>query len=123
MNQKQTANDNSPINTSAFTALQLPTLEGKNLCLFDIKQLADKEAAYKAECLQAIKEYKIWERKMSDETDLIEILYGTMEGNIYREKMENMIQLYWAVRKHFRSAFTSYLAQVGAYTTPIRMAA
>lgn len=123
MCKKQSANDNAPKNIIEIKQYLLAEPKKQDLCIFEIKQLADKEAAYKAQCLKAIAEYKTWHRSMSDETDAIEVLYGTMEGNVYREKMRNMIQLYWAIRKHFRSAFTSYIAQMKVYTPPSRMAA
>ncbi|NCO03631.1 MAG: hypothetical protein GW903_05525 [Alphaproteobacteria bacterium] len=118
MCKKQIANDNIKIGQ-----YQLPKTRIQELCIFEIKQLADKEATYKAQCLQAIKEYKQWQKAIAQETDLIELLYGTMEGKIHHDKMKNMIQLYWAIRKHFRSAFTSYINQTKIYTPPIRMAA
>lgn len=123
MLKKQTANDNKQKSTLYFNGKQFPEFKLSELSVFEIKQLADKEAAYKTQCLQAIKKYKTWQSRMSDETDFIEVLYGSMEGNIYHDQMQKMIQLYWAVRKHFRSAFSAYIDQTKLYTPSIRMAA
>ena len=95
----------------------LPETLAYNLEIFEIKQLAEKEAAYKEMCHLALKRYKKWKKIHSDQTDIIELLYGSMEGHMYRNVAIESIQLYWSIRKHFRISFTRYLEKTGCYPT------
>lgn len=97
----------------------VPEAFTKDLEIFEVKQLADKEAAYKAMCSEALRRYKHWKKEHSDQTDLIELLYGGMEGNMYRNVAIESIKLYWSVRKHFRISFAHYLEKTGCYPTTV----
>ncbi|NQZ13827.1 MAG: hypothetical protein HRT94_03230 [Alphaproteobacteria bacterium] len=118
MNYKTLSNDNYPA-----VAESLPNSISHDLDIFELKQLADKEALYKARCQKAIQSYKHWCKSQEDQTDIIEILYGSMEGRIYRGQAEDTIKLYWAIRKHFRKAFFSYLDKTGCYRKDTKIAA
>jgi len=87
----------------------------QDLEIFEIKQLADKEALYRRICRDAIKNYRSWQHMQSDQTDMIELLYGRMEGNMHRSQMKESIKMYWAIRKHFRIAYARYLEKTGCY--------
>lgn len=87
----------------------------QNLGIFEIKQLADKEAIYKERCREAIFNYRNWQRSQRDQTDMIEMLYGGMEGKMHRNQVSDSVTIYWAVRKHFRTAFSKYLEKTGCY--------
>ncbi len=89
-------------------------LEGR-LQIFELKQLADMEAAYKEKCRQAIKAYKNWRIKHEAETDMIELLYGNLEGIMLRRRAEDMVEVYWVIRQDFRGAFKTYLEKSCCY--------
>lgn len=97
----------------------MPEAFTKNLEIFEVKQLADKEAAYKAQCDAAIKRYKNWKKSQIDQTDLIELLYGSMEGKMHRQMAIESVRLYWSIRKHFRISFTHYLEKTGCYPSAV----
>lgn len=85
------------------------------LQIFEIKQLADKEAGYKRQCLESIKQYRQWCKNHEGETDTIELLYGNLEGIMLRRRAEDMIRCYWIIRQDFRKAFREYLAKNCCY--------
>lgn len=118
MTYKTLSNDNNP---AVFQSL--PSSISNNLEIFELKQLADKEAQYRRHCQKAIRKYKNWCRTQEDQTDIIEILYGSMEGRIYRGQAEDTVRLYWAIRKHFRQAFLIYLDKTGYYPKSHKIAA
>lgn len=95
--------------------LDMPNQWAQNLEIFDLKQLADKEAQYRQYCRDAIRHYRAWQREQSDQTDMIEILYGAMEGDLYRNRVSDSVKIYWTIRKHFRTAFARYLEKTGCY--------
>ncbi|MAZ75954.1 MAG: hypothetical protein CMH31_01480 [Micavibrio sp.] len=99
--------------------LLTPDILTKNLEIFEVKQLADKEAVYKALCNAAIKRYKNWKKTQIDQTDLIELLYGGMEGKMHRQMAIESIRLYWSIRKHFRISFAHYLEKTGCYPSTV----
>lgn len=86
-----------------------------NLQIFELKQLADLEAAYKNQCKRAIQDYKIWRLKHKSETDIIELLYGNLEGIMLRRRAEDAIHMYWVVRQDFRKSFKEYLEKSCCY--------
>ena len=94
-----------------------------NLQIFDLKQLADIEAAYKQKCLQAFAAYRAWGQSQSDRTDTIERLYGTLEGTLLRRQAENTVQAYWIIRRDFRAAFQTYLIKNCCYKPSVKQAA
>jgi hypothetical protein len=104
--------------TDNITVL-MPEILTKNLEIFEVKQLADKEAAYKVACETAIKRYKNWKKSQVDQTDLIELLYGSMEGKMHRQMAIESVRLYWSIRKHFRISFAHYLEKTGCYPSTV----
>jgi hypothetical protein len=95
-----------------------------NLQIFELKQLADKEALYKAECRKALRRYKSWRREQAAQTDIIELLYGNLEGTLLRRRAEDMVKAYWIIRHDFRRAFKEYLQKSCCYpsVTPVAAA-
>ena len=89
-------------------------LEG-GLQIFDIKQLADMEAAYRKNCKQAVNEYKLWVDRYKGETDMIDLLYGNLEGSMLRRQAEDTVSAYWIIRKDFRRWYHRYMAQTKCY--------
>lgn len=86
------------------------------LQLFELKQMADMEADYQKECAKAIKAYKAWRCAHEEETDMIELLYGNLEGIVLRRHAEAAVQSYWVIRQDFRHLFKEYLAKSCCYT-------
>lgn len=87
----------------------------RHMQIFDIKQLADMEATYRAHCKKAVMEYKKWEREFQEETDMLALLYGDIEGNMLRRRAEDSVGMYWMVRRDFRNWFHCYLAKTNYY--------
>jgi len=83
--------------------------EQKSLQIFELKQLAEIESEYKNKCRDAIREYKNWHRIQRNKTDVIEILYGNLEGIMLRRYAEEAIKVYWVIREDFRCSFKSYI--------------
>ena len=83
--------------------------------ILELKQMADMAESYKTKCKEAIQAYKNWQAKHADETDVIELLYGSLEGPVLRRQAQDAIQLYWVVRQDFRKAFQEYLDKSCAY--------
>ena len=82
---------------------------GGRLEIFELKQLADMEASYKARCRQSLARYKNWRRSYSQQTDLIELAYGNLEGTLLRRRAEDAVHAYWIIRRDFRVFFEEYL--------------
>lgn len=92
------------------------------LQIFELKQLADMEDGYKRQCRDAISSYKAWRQHHRDETDVIELLYGNLEGVMLRRHAEDLVHVYWTVRQDFRRGFKEYLEKsccYPLYTKPI----
>lgn len=85
------------------------------LQIFELKQMADMEANYKTQCQQAIQAYKVWRMAHENETDVIELLYGNLEGVMLRRRAEDLINLYWTIRQDFRRGFKKYLEKSCSY--------
>lgn len=77
--------------------------------IFELKQLADMEASYKARCRHALELYKNWRRLYSQQTDMIELAYGNLEGVMLRRRAEDAVRAYWIIRRDFRGLFEEYL--------------
>lgn len=80
-----------------------------NLQIFDLKQLADMEDDYKKKTRHAIDEYKSWKELHRKQKDMIEILYGGMEGTLLRHQAENTTRIYWRLRTDLRKALCVYI--------------
>lgn len=87
----------------------------KGLQIFELKQMADMEATYRKRCLKAIQTYKAWMRVHASETDVIELLYGNLEGVMLRRQAQDAACLYWIIRLDFRRAFKEYLDKSCCY--------
>jgi hypothetical protein len=92
----------------------MKTLTG-NLQLFELKQLADMENDYKARCKKALADYKIWGKRHAQETDMIAIIYGNLQGQVLRCNAQESVRAYWTIRKDFRCWFNRYLKQTTHY--------
>ncbi len=88
-----------PIDKSCMPKLQI----------FELKQLAEMEAVYRKQSIAAIKTYKKWCRIQSQETDIIVVLYGNLEGIVLRRNAEEAVKAYWVVRTDFRRGFKDYI--------------
>lgn len=93
-----------------------------NLQAMDIKHLAEFENIYRRRCRLAIDMYKDWLREYKTETDIVELLYGSIEGMMLRQQAVNAVKLYWMIRMDFREALNKYLSKVSTYR-PIKYAA
>lgn len=107
----------------------LKTLQNANqflvsnpLQIFDLKQLADKEDDCRKKCMVAIDRYKKWKRQYCQQTDMIEILYGNIEGIMLRQQAESAVGLYWVLRRDFRNAWVSYRENSCRYPAVLRSA-
>lgn len=88
---------------------------GGTLQIFELKQLADIEADYKSQCRAAFRRYRDWKKTHTDETDMISLLYGNVEGIMLRRFVEESVRAYWTIRQDFRYLFQQYLDQSCAY--------
>lgn len=95
--------------------LQLSEALQGNMQIFDLKQLADMEAIYKEQCQKSVAEYKDWCRTYQNETDMLALLYGDIEGKRLRRQAEDSIGIYWTIRRDFRRWFERYLAKTNCY--------
>ena len=96
------------------TQQQQGGLKGR-LQIFELKQLADMEAQYKQQCRQSLASYKAWCQKHAGETDMIELLYGNLEGVMLRRRAEDAVEAYWVIRQDFRCLFKDYLEKSCCY--------
>ena len=81
------------------------------------------EATYKAACLEAVRDYKAWQKIQSQQTDIIELTYGNLEGMMLRRRAHDAVQAYWILRCDFRKAFRAYLAKSCCYPSITKQAA
>lgn len=86
-----------------------------NLQALDIKHMAEFENIYKKRCQLAISMYKSWIEDYKSETDVMELLYGSIEGMMLKQQAQDSIKLYWIVRKDFRRALEKYLNKVASH--------
>lgn len=87
----------------------------KDLQIFELKQLADMENAYRQQCRHALHAYRKWLKLYHEETDQIEIIYGNLRGQILRRTAEESVKAYWTIRHDFRQWFHRYLAETNYY--------
>lgn len=87
----------------------------KELQIFELKQLADMENAYRQQCRDALQAYRDWLALHDGETDQIEIIYGNLQGQILRRVAEETVKAYWVIRHDFRQWFHRYLANTNYY--------
>lgn len=104
-------------NTQLKTGPQNSAILNGKLEIFELKQLADMEAEYRKICQQALTAYKIWKTAHSQETDMIALLYGNLEGVVLRRHAEIAAQAYWVIRQDFRRLFKEYIATSCSYKT------
>lgn len=88
-----------------------PEKIGYSLDFFELKQLAEMEAVYKRQSMQAMKDYKIWQQDQDKETDVIQILYGGLQGAVLRQRAKDTVTAYWIIRKDFRKWYGRYMAE------------
>lgn len=84
----------------------------KDLQLFDLKQMVEHEARYKKEARASIRAHKDWRRKYAQQTDMVELLYGSLEGVMMRRRAEDFARLYWLVRADLRKAMRIYMTRM-----------
>ena len=58
----------------------------ENLQLLDLRHLADVESFYKKRALLSIRLYKDWLCEYENETDILALLYGSIEGMFLRRQ-------------------------------------
>lgn len=98
----------------------------RDLQILDLKHLAEFEAVYRRRCRLAITLYKDWQKNFHQETEALEMLYGSIEGMMIRRQAQDAVKLYWIIRQDFRTAFKTYLermAKNNVYATRIKKAA
>jgi len=88
-----------------------PEKIGYSLNFFELKQLADMESIYKRQSIQAMKDYKIWQQGHDHETDIIQILYGGLQGAVLKQRAKDTVTAYWIIRKDFRKWYGRYMAE------------
>ncbi|MEM6781681.1 MAG: hypothetical protein AAF569_07440 [Pseudomonadota bacterium] len=93
-----------------------------NLQTLDIKHMSEFENIYKMRCRLAIKLYKDWLRDYDAQTDVVELLYGSIEGMLLRQQAEHAVKLYWVIRRDFRAALKKYLENMTSYKSHARAA-
>ena len=85
-----------------------------DLQMLDLKHLAEFENIYRKRARLAIRLYKDWRKEYEDQTDSLELLYGSIEGILIRRQAEDAVRLYWIVRQDFQAAFKSYLGKISS---------
>lgn len=85
------------------------------LQIFEVKQITELEAQFKAQCKVALGAYRHWQKQYKEETDVVELLYSQLKGIILRQNAENTVQAYWIIRQDFRAVFQRYLAEHSIY--------
>ncbi len=83
----------------------------RNLQFFDLKQMIEYEAHYKSAARQSIRAVKNWRRAYESETDMVGLLYGSVEGVMLRRQAEDFAKLYWLVRTDVRAAMDIYVGR------------
>lgn len=86
----------------------------RDLQFFDLKQMIEHERKYKAATRDAIGELKKWRRAYESETDMVGLLYGSVEGVMLRRRAEDFAKLYWLVRADVRQAMDIYTGRARA---------
>lgn len=84
----------------------------RDLQLFDLKQMIDYEARYKQHARESIRALKSWQRHYAGQTDMVELLYGSIEGVMLRRRAEDFTRLYWLVRADSRKAIALYMGRL-----------
>ncbi len=87
----------------------------QKLQVFEVMQFTELENHYKAKCRKAIVEYKSWKRVHSQETDVIQMMYGQLEGILLRHQAQNAVQAYWIMREDAKQAVKGYLTALPIY--------
>lgn len=86
----------------------------RDLQFFDLKQMIEFERHYKAAARAEIGELKKWRRLYEAETDMVGLLYGSIEGVMLRRRAEDFAKLYWLVRGDVRQAMEIYTGRTRA---------
>jgi hypothetical protein len=84
----------------------------QDLQLFDLKQMVEHEARYKCSAREAIAAHRQWRKQYSQQTDMVELLYGSIEGVMLRRRAEDFARLYWLVRADLRKAMSIYMTRM-----------
>lgn len=86
----------------------------RDLQFFDLKQMIEFERQYKGAARSAIVDLKKWRRTYEQETDMVGLLYGSVEGVMLRRRAEDFAKLYWLVRADVRQAMAVYTGRARA---------
>lgn len=86
-----------------------------NLQAMDIKHLGEFENLYRQRCKLAITMYKDWKKTYQSESDVVELIYGSIEGMFLKKQAEDAAHLYWIIRQDFRNALSHYLSNITTY--------
>lgn len=87
----------------------------QRLQIFEVKQFIELEHYYKAKCCYALKQYKIWKALHKDETDVVQMLYGQLEGIVLRHHAQSAVQAYWIIRNDYKKVMKDYLSDLPTY--------
>ena len=87
----------------------------QKLQIFEVKQFTELENHYKAKCRRAIAEYKSWKCVHAQETDVIQMMYGQLEGIVLRHQAQHAVQAYWIMRQDAKEVLKGYLATLPTY--------
>ena len=90
----------------------LETILQQEFQLFDLKQMVEYEALYKSYARESIRALKNWQFHYGTQTDMVELLYGSIEGLMLRRRAEDFTRLYWLVRSDARKAMQLYVKRL-----------
>ena len=86
----------------------------RQLQIFDLKLLADMEDAYRCQTREFLRAYRRWKQIHKNQTDMLAVLYGGIEGIMLRRQAEEAVRFYWTLRRDFRRAYGVYMRQIQA---------
>lgn len=100
----------------------LETVIQQEFQLFDLKQMIEYETLYKKYARESIRALKNWQHRYAQQTDMVELLYGSIEGVMLRRRAEDFTRLYWLVRSNARKAMQLYVKRL-SHNPPYKKAA
>ena len=83
--------------------------EARELSYFDLKQIADLMAGYRAKGRHLLKAYRLWKAEYAASEDRIEKIYKGYEGIFLRRQLADAIRLYVTVNQDYHELKRSYL--------------
>jgi len=77
----------------------------------DVKHLNDLTFEYRAKVLKYIHAYRIWKQHYEAQRDIRAVIYGTLEGEFIRRKLEEALKVYRTVRREAWFLTDVYISQ------------